>query len=124
MVADMKKDIPSATSTIGAFYGNPAKKDMVMVAGASAPVADPAKELEEALTGLGGDLKVTNFKSVEPGPLGGVAKCGDGDADGAPVGLCVWADKGSVGVIGVFFKTGDQAKAELVKIRGEVTKRQ
>jgi hypothetical protein len=124
MIADMKKDVPGATSTIGAFYGDPAKEDMVMIAGASALVADPAKQLDEAITGLGaGGLKVSNVKSVEPGPLGGVAKCGDAKADDVPVGVCVWSDRGSLGVVAVYFKTGDQANAELVKIRSEVEQR-
>lgn len=70
-----------------------------------------------------GGLTVTNAKSVEPGPLGGVAKCGDANAEGTTMGVCAWADRGSLAVMVIYFKTGDQAKAELVKIRGEVEQR-
>jgi hypothetical protein len=125
MVTTMKGSQPGATSTIGAFYGDPGKRDLLMIAGASALVTDPAKELDVAITDLGeGDLKITNVASVEPGPLGGVAKCGDVNAEGVPLGVCVWADHGSVGVIALYFKTGAQAQAEFVQIRGEVEKRE
>ena len=40
----------------------------------------------------------------------------------SPRGMCVWADRGSLGMIGVYFKTGDQAAADFVKMRGEVEK--
>ena len=124
MVVSMKKDLPNATSTIAGFYGDIAKKDMVMIAGASALISDPAKELDKAIVDLGtGGLKVTNAKTVDPGPLGGSAKCGDAAAEGVAMGVCIWADRGSLGMIVIYFKTGDQAKTEFVKIRGEVEQR-
>ena len=124
MVASMKEAQPGANSTVGAFYGDPAKRDLLMVAGVAALVADPAKELDAAMGGLGtSGVEVTNLKSIEPGPLGGVAKCGDAEAEGIPLGVCVWADHGSLGVIGLYFKTGAEAEAEFQKIRGEVEQR-
>ena len=124
MVAGMRQSLPGATSTVGAFYGNLAQQDMVMIAGASGLVTDPAKQLDEAVEGLGtGGLTVSNIKSVEPGPLGGVAKCGDANAAGVDLGVCVWADSGSIGVIAIYFKSGEQAQAEFVSIRGQVEQR-
>jgi hypothetical protein len=123
MVASMKQSQAGTTSTVAAFYGDPAKRDLLMVAGASAPIADPGKELGDAIKGLENSLQVTNMASIEPGPLGGVAKCGDADAGGVKLGVCVWADNGSLGVIGLSFKNGAQAEAEFQKIRGEVEQR-
>ena len=120
MVGSMQKSLPGASSTVGAFYGDPAKEDLVMVAGASALVADPEKELDAAITGFSAALKITNVKAVEPGPLGGIAKCGDANAQGVDMGVCVWADRGSLGVVAIYFKNGEQAQAELVAIRQAV----
>jgi hypothetical protein len=124
LVSDMKRDVPEAKDTIGAFYGNPANKDMVMIAGASGRVADPEKQLDQAIREMAaGGLKVTNVKAVEPGPLGGVAKCGDATADGVPMGVCAWSDRGSLGMIVIYFKNSKQAGAEFVAIRGAIEQR-
>jgi hypothetical protein len=121
MVTGMKTSLPGATSTVGAFYGDPAKQDMVMIAGASGLIADPEKQLNDSITSMGtGGLTLSNVKSIEPGPLGGVAKCGDASTGGIKMGVCIWADRGSLGVIGIYFQTGEQAQAEFVKIRSEV----
>jgi hypothetical protein len=37
--------------------------------------------------------------------------------------LCVWVDRGSLGLIGVHFKTGSEAATQLTQIRGEVERR-
>jgi hypothetical protein len=125
MVNGMKKDIENETSAVGAFYGDPAKQDMIMIAGASGRIQNPSKELDDAFTELSGTsgLKVSPAKDVDAGPLGGEAKCADGNADGVPVAMCVWADNGSVGVVAFYFKKVDQIKADFVKVRGEVEKR-
>jgi hypothetical protein len=120
MSAQIKKDVPNATSTVGGFYGNPQKKDLVMIAGASGVVADPRKELQDATNGLSTDLGVTEFKTVDAGPLGGDAKCGDGKAEGVPVGVCVWADRGSVGLIVMYFKSAAHLQSQFATMRGQI----
>ncbi|MFC4021860.1 hypothetical protein ACFOW4_28515 [Micromonospora sp. GCM10011542] len=120
MVTEMKSTVQNETSAVGAFYGDPAKQDLVMIAGASGVMADPKKELQDAVTGLSTELGVANMATVDPGPLGGEARCGDGKAESVPLGVCVWADRGSVGMIIIYFKTGAQAKSEFVAIRGQV----
>jgi hypothetical protein len=125
MITDMKRSVPGASSTVAAFYGDPAKQDMVMVAGASGYVTDPGKQLDDSFAQMAtSGLVISGIEAVDPGPLGGDAKCGTGDASGVPVVLCVWADPGSVGVVGFYFKKNvDEIKAEFVKIRGEVEQR-
>jgi hypothetical protein len=93
---------------------------MVMIAGASGVMADPKKELDEALTGLGSGLGVTEFKTVDAGPLGGDAKCGDGKTDGVKVGVCAWADRGSLGMIVIYFKSAAELQRQFVTMRGEI----
>lgn len=123
MVREMKSSVQNETSTVGAFYGDPAKQDLVMIAGASGLLTDPKKEMDAAISGLSAQLTVTNLAAVDPGPLGGEAQCGDGKAESVPLGICVWADKGSLGMVVMYFKSADQAKAEFVTIRGQVEQR-
>jgi hypothetical protein len=123
MVTEMKAEVQNETSTVGAFYGDPAKQDLVMIVGASGLLNDPKKELDDAINGLSTELTLTNLATVDPGPLGGDAKCGDGKAESVPLGVCVWADRGSLGMVVIYFKTAEQTKAEFVTIRGQVEQR-
>ncbi|MFU8850666.1 hypothetical protein ACNAW0_06740 [Micromonospora sp. SL1-18] len=119
----LKDSVPGSTSVIGGIYGDPTKQDLVMVAGVSGLLADPKKELDDASNGMGSELGVKEFKTVDAGPLGGEAKCGDGDAGGVPVGVCVWADRGSLGMVIIYFKSAAELQPQFVAIRGEVEKK-
>ncbi|WP_410812395.1 hypothetical protein [Micromonospora sp. 067-2] len=123
LVTEMKASVQNETSTVGAFYGDPAKQDLIMIAGASGLMTDPKKELDDAVSGLSGQLGVATMAAVEPGPLGGEARCGDGKAEEIPLAVCVWADRGSLGMIVVYFKTSAEVKAEFVTIRGQIEQR-
>ncbi|KAB1906062.1 hypothetical protein [Micromonospora sp. AMSO31t] len=123
MKSEIAKDVPNATSTVGAFYGDPAKKDLVMIAGASGVIADPQKEMADAVTEITPELGAKEFKTVDAGPLGGDAKCGDGKAQDVPVAVCLWADKGSLGMVVVYFKSAAEIQQEFVTMRGEIEKR-
>ncbi|MCI4064962.1 hypothetical protein MRQ36_21275 [Micromonospora sp. R77] len=118
---ELKKSLPDATSTVGAFYGEPAKKDLIMIAAASGLNADPGKTLEDTISGMKStDVEVGEMKTVDAGPLGGQAKCGDAKAAEVPMGVCVWSDRGSVGMVLIYFKSGAQAQSELATIRGQI----
>ncbi|NJP31601.1 hypothetical protein [Micromonospora thermarum] len=123
MVRDMKSTVRSESGAVGAFYGSPEKQNMVMIAGASGFVLDPKRELDDAVKALSAELNVRRMSTVSPGPLGGVAKCGDGSASDISLGVCVWADQGSVGMIVMFFSSASKAKSEFTSIRGQVEKR-
>ncbi|MGY0002516.1 hypothetical protein [Micromonospora sp. I033] len=122
MKSEIAKDVPNATSTVGAFYGDPAKKDLVMIAGASGVIADPKKEMADAITAITPELGAKEFKTVDAGALGGDAKCGDGKAEEVPVAVCIWADKGSLGMVVVYFKSAAEIQSEFVTMRGEIEK--
>ncbi|MFI9642322.1 hypothetical protein ACIG87_20030 [Micromonospora sp. NPDC051925] len=123
MVRDMKSEVRNETGAVSAFYGSAAGRNMVMMAGASGPVILPEQELDDAVKGLGSSLAVKKMSTIDPGPLGGVAKCGDGKASGIALGVCVWADHGSVGMIVMYFSSAAKAKSEFVSIRGQIEKR-
>ncbi|MGC5017659.1 hypothetical protein [Micromonospora sp. DT47] len=122
-VRDMKSSVRNETGAVSAFYGSAAKRNLVMMAGASGPILLPEHELDEAIKGLSASLAVKKMTTVSPGPLGGVAKCGDGKASGIALGVCVWADHGSVGMIVMYFSSASKAKAEFVTIRRQIEKR-
>ncbi|MFI7280897.1 hypothetical protein ACIBOV_11580 [Micromonospora chersina] len=122
MKSEIAKDVPNATSTVGAFYGEPEKKDLVMIAGASGVIADPKKEMADAITAITPELGAKEFKTVNAGPLGGDAKCGDGKTEDIPVAVCIWADKGSLGMVVVYFKSAAEIQSEFVTMRGEIEK--
>jgi hypothetical protein len=117
-------DVPNATATVGALYGTPAKRDIVVIAGAAAPIDDPKRELDSTFLGAGiGGLKVKNITSVDPGSLGGVAKCGKADEQDIDLAMCGWADDGSVGWIMFFFSSVNSAKGEFPKLRAQIEKK-
>ncbi|WP_420330302.1 hypothetical protein [Micromonospora endolithica] len=123
MVRDLKSTVRSESGAVGAFYGSAEKENIVMVVGASGFILDPQKELNDAVKGVSADLSVRKMATVKPGPLGGLAKCGEGESSDIPLGVCVWADQGSVGMIVMFFSSGADARSEFVAIRGQIEKR-
>ncbi|MEU2616425.1 hypothetical protein ABZ570_33425 [Micromonospora sp. NPDC007271] len=120
MKTTIKDSVPGTTSVVGGIYGDPAKQDLVMIAGASTLLADPKKELDNAVKGLGVGLGVKDLKPVDAGPLGGEAKCGDGNAGGVQVGVCLWADRGSLGLVVIYFKSAADLESQFVAMRGEI----
>jgi hypothetical protein len=116
--------VPGAAQTVGALYGTPAKQDIVVVVAAKTLVPNPKKELDSAFTGPGVDeLNLTGVAGIPAGPLGGVAKCAKGNAGGAPLSMCGWADEGSSGLVFWYFTSLSDAKDEFIKLRGQVEKK-
>ncbi|MFC7545548.1 hypothetical protein [Plantactinospora sp. GCM10030261] len=122
--ASINKDVTGATGTVAAFYGDPEEENLLMIAAVSGRVPDPDKQVERDIEDAGTQgMAITDVKSVDPGPLGGVAKCGDSKLEGIQLGVCIWADAGSSGMVVTYGKTADQAATEFVQIRGEIEKR-
>jgi hypothetical protein len=117
-------DVPDATNTVGALYGTVAKRNIVVVAAAAAPIDDPAKELDSTFSSAGiGGLKITGITTVKAGALGGQAKCGKATEDGLNMAICTWADDGSLGMVIFFFQSVTKAKTEFAKLRAQVEKK-
>jgi hypothetical protein len=106
-----------------AIYGTPAKRDIVVIAAAAAPIDDPQRELDSRLLGAGiGGLKLNGVSSVDTGSLGGTGKCGKADDKNLDMAMCGWADDGSLGWIMFFFSSVKSAKAEFPKLRAQIEK--
>ncbi|MFJ8582616.1 hypothetical protein [Micromonospora sp. NPDC093277] len=119
----LKGSLLGATSSIGGIYGDLAKQDMVMIAGATVLQADPKKNLDAFTRGLVATVGKLEFKTVDAGPLGGEAKCGDGESNSIQVGVCAWADRGSVGMIVIYFKSAADLQPQFAAMRGEIEKK-
>lgn len=120
-ITAMQSALPGASSTVGAAYGDLAKQDMIMIMAVSHVSVDPEDTMNDAMSGMNqGGLVSDNMASVDPGPLGGVAKCGDGSASGIDFAICSWADKGSWGAVIYYFKKVADLQPEFVSIRGAI----
>jgi flagellar basal body-associated protein FliL len=118
------KNIQGTTSSVGAIYGDLAKKDVVMVAAASTLTGTAQTRYDEFTSGLDtGGFSTSALKDTEPGPLGGIAKCGDSSVSGVPTAVCVWSDQGSVGMIMMLFKKKADLEKEFVSYRGQIEKK-
>jgi hypothetical protein len=125
MKTQMNQDVKNATSSIGAFYSDPSDPTkIVMIAGVTGTVADPNKELNDAFSSMGtGGLPVSNIHDVDPGSLGGSAKCGEGSTQGQPLVVCAWADHGSLAMIVFFNRDAASSEPLFRQIRGEILTR-
>jgi hypothetical protein len=121
--AELSK-VPGATSSVGAVYGDVQAQDLVMIAAASSVTGSPQERFDEFTTGMNsGALKVDNLTDTDPGPLGGIAKCGETTTSGVPMALCVWSDNGSIGMIAMLFKDKAALEKEFVSMRGQIEKK-
>ncbi len=116
MKNEISRDVTNSTGSLGAFYSDPSDETkIVMVAGVTGRVADPGKELDDAFTGMSSTgLPVSGIHTVDPGSLGGEAKCGSGETSGQKLVVCAWADHGSLGMI-VFFNREAAASETLFR---------
>ena len=116
--------VPGATTSIGALYGRAAKRNIVIVTAAKAPIDNPADILSQLFDGASqGGLKIDNISPASTGALGGSAKCGSSTNSGINMAICSWADDGSIGMLIWQFKTVAKAKAEFPKLRAEIEKK-
>jgi hypothetical protein len=117
-------NVPGATGSVGGIYGDVKEQDLVMVVAASSINGSAQERYDEFSSGLtGGGVKIENLADTEPGPLGGIAKCGDTKTGGVPMAVCLWSDNGSVGMLAMLFKQKADLEKEFVTLRGEVEKK-
>ncbi|GAA4591415.1 hypothetical protein BJY16_000265 [Actinoplanes octamycinicus] len=117
------KGYPGATTSFGAFYGAPAKKNMVMAIGVAAPIPNPDLELSKNITSMSlTGISVEDIVAVDTGSYGGAAKCGSGETAGVDLAVCIWSDKGSVGMLVWYYTSVSKAKAELPELRDQIEK--
>jgi hypothetical protein len=113
--------VPGATGSVGAIYGDVAEQDLVMVAAAATISGSAQSRFDQFTQGMSsGGLDVKNLTDTPPGPLGGVARCGDSKTGGVPMAICVWSDNGCIGMIAMMFKQKAALEKEFVAMRGQI----
>jgi hypothetical protein len=118
------KQVPGATTTVGSLYGTIAKRNIVILAAAQAPIANPAQMLDQIFSGAGlSGQKISNIVSAPTGTLGGTAKCGSAVAEAVDMAICSWADEGSLGMMIWRFNSVSKAKAEFPALRAQIEKK-
>ncbi|MFG1604176.1 hypothetical protein [Actinoplanes sp. NPDC049265] len=116
--------VAGATSSVGAMYGDAQKQDVVMVAAASTVSGSAQSRFDEFSKGLAsGGVRTDSLTATDPGPLGGIAKCGETSQAAVKMAVCVWSDNGSTGMFAMLFKSKADLEKEFVTLRGEVEKK-
>jgi hypothetical protein len=124
MSSEIKKD-SGLKDTMAAFYEDPKdQRRLVMLVGGTKLIFRPESELDNTFKGLNSqNALVKNVRNVDPGELGGKARCGTAEASGSTISFCAWADHGSLVVGGFFNRPVDESAALLRQIRAEILKR-
>ncbi|GAA2372090.1 hypothetical protein Cme02nite_00230 [Catellatospora methionotrophica] len=118
-----EKALDRATSSVVAAYGSTKKKDAVIVVGFAVTIVSPGTEVDAFLNGVAAG-EVVAYTDLDPGPLGGQAKCGTMKTlFGKASAVCAWADNGSVG--GLMFldrPLSAQIKERFLAARAQIEK--
>lgn len=110
---------------VAAFYHDPADDQrLVLLAGGTAALRDPDAALDDAFRQAGAGVAITNVEDVDPGPMGGTARCGASTVDqDLAASVCGWADHGSV-LVAIFLNRSVAEGAALLRdIRLEILAR-
>lgn len=113
------------STAVGVYHkaGDEEQKVIMVVAG-SALLLRPQTELQTAFASMStGGLTVTSMHSIDPGELGGYAKCGTSVTGGVKLAVCGWADHGSLGMIMFFDRGVTEAEKLLRDFRREIQTR-
>lgn len=100
-------------------FGDAAQRNVMYVL---AVASDEPEGQRSALfsTEVGNRFDTGSLVSVEPGPLGGAAECGDGRWNGRPAAVCVWSDDSTNGVLVDSPGTAEALAGKLPALRAEV----
>lgn len=115
--------VPGVTATAKGIYGNAATQDIVIVTAVASTSGTPESRLSQFISGVSQELDVDNFTEADAGPLGGLARCGDGKLNGVPVAVCVWSDAGSAGALVRVLQSSPLFRPNFPALRAEVERR-
>lgn len=110
--------IPGEETVVAALYGHPQAEDTVQILAVDRASAQGDRDLDEIFQPLRDKgWKVSELEPVDPGPLGGSAKCADVTTPSGEQSMCAWADTRSVGSVTFYLKKREDLKREFVGIR-------
>jgi hypothetical protein len=108
---------PAGKVMVSGAYGSTKLKNIVVVVAVTGDIHDGDEFLDAV-------VKSTNTKStfhtVQPGPLGGAARCADPSGANPPSTYCMWADNSAFGQLYFLYGAAADADALLAQARGEI----
>lgn len=128
--SSLRKDVTGVGEVASGVYtesGDP--QHAVVLVAATGSFSSPGREVDDAFKGFeaSGDTTVTSAKTYDAGRLGGTVKCADGSASSsgtdAGFAMCVWGDRGSIGLVLFFGRKADDAAPLFIQIREAVETR-
>ncbi|HET6211511.1 MAG TPA: hypothetical protein VFE14_01425 [Micromonosporaceae bacterium] len=110
---------------VGAVYADAsAPSRSVIFVGGTAFLRAPEKDLDEAFRLLSDQSSaVSGIRSMSPGQLGGVMKCGTTTSPDGDMAICGWADHGSLAIAMFPGRSVDDSATLLRNIRRDVLHR-
>ncbi|GIG00260.1 hypothetical protein Cci01nite_53530 [Catellatospora citrea] len=113
-----------ATAVVLETYGTTLDENAVMAFAAAGAIRSPERAVTNLLLSVRKrGYTVMDFSQADPGPLGGVARCGRVSGKNGETAMCVWADYGSNGIIEWYFSSLDEARTEFPSLRAEIESR-
>jgi len=106
---------------VSAYYGSQSVGNLVLINAVDIPI--PADALDIVLNKTGKQPETTTVKPLEPvdpGPLGGEARCGEFSVKGTQTTVCGWSDQGSMGFVTWYGIGLRQAADEFVATRAAI----
>jgi hypothetical protein len=120
----VKDAIPGEETVVVARYGDPQAGDVVQILAVGRPTAEADRELNAMFQPLRDQgWTVSALEPVDPGPLGGIAKCAEVTTPSGGQSMCAWADAQSVGSVTFYPEKREEARREFVKIRELIERR-
>lgn len=120
LIMTLKAMAPSVTSVDARHYGSTETNSLIAFGAATGTIRDPTRTLDHWFDSA---FKLSNFASTDPGPLGGVAECGQGMSGGMTVHACGWAHEESIGFVYFYEASAAEVPAQFVQIRNQVEQR-
>lgn len=103
-------------------YGT-SNDDLIYVGVAKGSYTNVDYGVDVVIRAVEADRPIRDYHPVDPGPLGGSAKCGTFTAYGINVGVCAWVDSGTIGELAFYNTDGGKAGRMLAAARGELERR-
>jgi hypothetical protein len=83
---------------------------------------DPEARFSLMVSEAGKEFGVDSYISVDPGSLGGLAKCGNGTINGVPAAVCAWSGNGTTGLLVNSLQEAGALGSQVASLRTEVEK--
>jgi len=108
---------PAGKVKVSGAYGTTKQKNVIVFVAISGNNHDGNEFLDVAAKEA---FPKSSFHPVEPGALGGAARCADASSSGTPSTFCMWADTSSFGMIYFLYAAAADADTLLAQARAEV----